>query len=42
MTTDLSWERWVRFLRAVGLRPSGRCLPDGSIEIVPVPQGALA
>lgn len=36
MKQEITWDAWLRYLRAAGLRPSGRCLPDGSIEIIPI------
>lgn len=36
MNHEITWEAWRRFLRAAGLRYSGRCLADGSLELVPI------
>ncbi len=36
MKDDTPMVAWVRFLRAAGLKHSGRCRADGSLELIPI------
>lgn len=36
MNPDITLIAWDEYLRTLGLRRSGRCLPDGSFELITI------